>query len=283
MSAADWAQVGIAVATLVAALGAVSTAYLNYLTRPLLIRTREVHSDSLKEVLRDWRQATSNCVPDISVPLSRVLGKPLDVEGLVLFADLKEHVSNDIAVFEHWKCFRGRQGLVCRRGTELLAAVSGYLAGQGRVPVSESHDATGFGFSKWCVDWLYCVAVEKAQGRPAAMDSNFRLQGQGSPFVLVYGSEPFARTDSELKAKFLEELLQTTVDQINREVASSAAFDLLKAARELVECQAALEEEYRSLLKAIDSALAIPILPGDCEHIRRATDSFWPSWLRRRK
>jgi len=84
MNTGDWTQVVIAIIMLLTAVTAVATAYVNYRTRPLLIRTKEMHSKDLKGVLDWWKDGiASHKIGKKRVFIKEEMGKPK--AGIVAF------------------------------------------------------------------------------------------------------------------------------------------------------------------------------------------------------
>src|SRR3989442_2074132 len=91
--------------TAISAIAAASIAYLNYRSRPILIRTLERHSDDVKALALRWngelpifRWLEEGLFPMVSFPLA--------AESELLFADIWEHVPTDLDLREAWNNFR---------------------------------------------------------------------------------------------------------------------------------------------------------------------------------
>jgi hypothetical protein len=97
----DW-QV---IVTLIIAIITAFVAYLNYRTRPLLVRTKEKHSEDLKEVLERWLSELGVEGGTIAPLFYREerCRLHLSVEQDPLFPDLKEHMPEGTDLLSQWQ------------------------------------------------------------------------------------------------------------------------------------------------------------------------------------
>lgn len=282
MNAGDWIQLAIAIVMLMAATAAVITAYMNYRSRPILIRTKEMHSEDLKRVLEWWRDGiASQGIPELHKPIDKATDFSLPAERSILFADLKRHIPRDSYLFNKWDDFKKQRRKVDNGRVTLYNSIKNYLKQYGRLEVLSTFTDSSIGISHHCPDWLFESVVVKAGGGGINISSQFQIETlpDGRVNLRRYG-DYWARAESQFSAKALEELLTMTVVQIEGGEPGPAACDLLAEARSLVKEQAKLRDQCQALLNGIEAAKAIPILTGDCEHIARAREPFWP-WQKR--
>jgi len=282
MNAGDWTQVAIAIIMLLAATAAFITAYVNYRTRPLLIRTKEMHSEDLKRVLDLWiEELDFQGVPALYMLLREATDLNFAVEDNILFADLKNHVPRDIDLFGQWDAFKEQRRLFDDKRLALYTSIKKYLKLYGRLDVLSEFTDSLIGFSRSCADWLYKSVADKADGGKISINPQFQIETlpDGQANLRLYG-DYFARAETQFSAKAIEELLTMTVAQIDQDEPGPAAYDLLTEARNLANEQTKLKGQRQALFSSIEAARAIPILTGNCEHIARAREPFWP-WQKR--
>ena len=121
---------------------ALLTAYANYKARPLLLRTKEMHSDDLKRLLESWKEeVNTRTKPDLTKPLAPGIDFRLDSEGHVLFPDLENHVPGQLHLFGKWCMLKERRAKVDSMRVALCQNVEDYLtthSGMGLAPAEET-------------------------------------------------------------------------------------------------------------------------------------------------
>lgn len=283
MQPGDWAQVAIAVVMFLATIAAFLTAYLVYRTRPLLMRTKELHSEHLKSVLDDWKnELDHHGMPKLSVPWQESDPFGLPVEGTVLFSDLTNHIGRDLTLFKQWNAFKVKRQDARTAQLTLYCRVKDYVKQGVGVDVLPELDTLATGINEKCIRWLYQNVVAAAErGRTISLPtlSSSRLSDGRS--TLTQSGDWWAIVDEPSSIDRLKNLLEATVDRINDWVQATAPFYLCDDAMSIVYTKLELASLHTAMLRAIEETKATPILTGDCKYIDRAKEGLWP-WRRKR-
>lgn len=283
----DW-QV---IVTLIIAIITAFVAYLNYRTRPLLVRTREKHSEDLKRVLEWWLAELGeggNIVHSL-IPPEIPCRLDLSVEQDPLFPDLEEHMPEGADLLTQWQNLRnacdsydtGRSGLydkiyndVCNTHQELSVA-----------------EFAAPNFARV----IYEEASHLARGAPShSIDKRLHMRqheeqtpnGPKLRFQYLIDDQRLASGDSEQEVTRAKSYLTSVLENLSQPGTREAGY--VDEARKLKDIEDTLIEDNKKLLQSIKHVLAIPILTGNCRYIKQATESFFPfnvkrifrTWLR---
>lgn len=125
------------------ALAALATAVLNYLSRPLLVRTIERHSDELKKIAQNWLDEIP-IIPDPRLPLT-IEPDPIKIpsEDLLLFHDLKEHSPRELKVFETWNTFKQKLDEYNQKRYSICAKVIEHITPETQIPITSKSEDNG--------------------------------------------------------------------------------------------------------------------------------------------
>lgn len=283
----DW-QV---IVTLIIAIITAFVAYLNYLTRPLLVRTKEKHSEDLKGVLERWlaelRSEGSIIAPlfDRETP-SRL---HLSIEQDPLLPDLKEHMPEGTDLLSQWQNLKnacdpydtGRSRLYNRIYKDVCNMRQGLFVAE----FVEENFATV----------IYEEASRLARGDPPrSLDKNIHMKqhaeqtpnGPKPCFQSFIYDRRLASGDSEQEVTMAKSYLSSALENLSQPGTREAGY--VDEARKLKDIEDTLIEDNEKLLQSIKDVLAIPILTGNCKYIKQATESFFPfnvkrifrTWLR---
>ncbi len=284
MQPGDWAQVAIAVVMFLATLAAFFTAYLVYRTRPLLMRTKELHSEHLKSVLDDWKnELFQHGMPKLGEPWQESDTFGLSVEGTVLFLDLRNHIGGDLTLFKQWQAFKLKRQDVRTAQLNLYCRVKDYVKQGVGADVLPDLDTLATGINERCIRWLYQNVVATAELRRTISLPPFtsgRLS-DGRP-TLTQSGNWWAIIDEPSSIDKLKNFLEATVDRINDWIQATETFDLCDDAMSIVYTKLELASLHVAMFRAIEETIATPILTGDCKYIDRAKEGLWP-WRRKRR
>ena len=284
-----WWVIVTVIGTLIIAFVTAYVAYLNYRTRPLLVRTREKHSEDIKKVLERWAaQITGDGLRDLvpSLYSSHRINKPyLDVEEEILFLDLRAHIPENFNLLTDWEAFRkncleynaGREELYKKISQDVKKAFT-------RPPIAGS-EATDYFVKAIYEDAVSLAKGEKQHWLNSKMETN-KVQLVAPP-SLVYANLN-GRMIVEAKYKNITEA-ETAEQQVN--AAAGHLLMVLKnlskkgtdessyrvEARHLHQIETNLMQQHNKLLHDINDLLAIPILAGDCKYIRMAVEPLFPA------
>jgi hypothetical protein len=269
----DWQAIAV-IGTLATAIITGFVAYLNYRTRPLLVRTKEKHSEDLKEILGRWsvELGSTDFVPPLSLPKKRC-GLPLPVEKHVLFADLRKHMPAGFDVYNEWQIFRVYcHGYDVGRAT-LCDRIRSDVDRETRLPFTDS-----------CTTWRFAIAIYEdaillAQGEnqkwleaPINLDTSrneignrFVASAEGVTIV-----ETYDKGQRDMATNHFKTVLQNLTSTGTRES------EYVVEAKRLFKMHSDLIRQHQELLRSISELLVIPILAGECEHIQRGREPLFP-------
>ncbi|MFQ6028871.1 MAG: hypothetical protein ACE5Q6_15415 [Dehalococcoidia bacterium] len=187
----DW-QVVSSIAAAVAALAASVAAYLTYRSRPLRIRSVEIHSEELKKIITRWidelkatqsPEEPSQIRDNRSYITASDIPEPdtyqLALEGDILFQDLREHLPGSL--FRKWQTYKAEVDSYLRNKRKITCAVLDFVESTSGLRV---HDYSGTR-PEWESFWfsgvpqlVYQDLASIARGR----DPSWFLQGpSGQP------------------------------------------------------------------------------------------------------
>ena len=282
-----WWVIVTVIGTIIIAFVTAYVAYLNYRTRPLLVRTREKHSEDLKKILERWRaEITGDGLRDLvpSLDCSDRINKPyLDVEEEILFSDLREHIPENFSLLTDWEAFRkncleynaGREKLYEKISQDVEKAFT-------LTPIAGSEATVYF------VEAIYEDVVSLAKG-----ERQYKLNSKMETNQVQRDDRPscfYANLDGRMivEARYTTEA-ETAKQQVNAAVGhlmmvlenlskkGTDESNYCVEARRLHKVEINLRQQLKKLLNDINILLAIPILAGDCKYIRRAVEPLFPA------
>ena len=251
--------------TAISAIAAASIAYLNYRSRPILIRTLERHSDDVKALASRWKGELP-ILPRPEQAIFPEISFPLPVESELLFADIWEHVPPDISLREAWNSFRiiAEEHYLTRQ--DFLKSVRTEI--ERRTGLSHDNSFQKRGYTSDMVSFLFRDTFEmmKGESRPYA-SLNLSRSKSGELSLLLAGSQGLAAGSEEDIAK-VEKVWVSFVNGMEKENLS-----LFKAATELVEEEARFRNVREQLEKLMNEFAVIPLYSTRCKYVKRAEGS----------
>ena len=275
----DW-QV---IVTLIIAIITAFVAYLNYRTRPLLVRTKEKHSEDLKRVLERWLSelvAEGNIIAPLIAP-EILCHLHLRVEQDPLFPDLKEHVPEGVDLLSQWHNLKnacesydtGRSSLYSRIYNDVHKVRQG-------LSVAEF-------FTEDFVKVIYEDAIHLALGDPIHSDDHLKMEqyveqtpnGPKTRFQYSLRGLRLASGHDKQQVTEAESYIKGALENLSQSGTVEAGY--VATARKLKGIEDTLIEDNEKLLQIIKDVLAIPILTGNCRYFKQATESFFPFNVKR--
>ena len=297
-TSAGWPVIITAAITLIIAFITAWVAYVNYHTRPILSQLREKHSEALKDILRDFHAALTlrgweNIVIDSHLPhsLHPDILYPT-IEKNLLFRDLPNHLPSGLNVVMQWTIFRDSYIEYNEKRSALLNKIVGDL---GNMPDS-------LPFSKLIIKeavakGLYEEAVRFAANEEPlcteeVLDYSFQKE-ETSNYITTKGDWPDLYSLVVNGETWVEKISKEGIDESvkylgqlfsNLAVGGTNESQYIKDAKSIRAHELSLIKANRELRQNVEEILAIPILPGDCKHIKRASMPVFPfrqlDWFR---
>lgn len=273
------------IVTLIIAIITAFVAYLNYRTRPLLVRTKEKHSEDLKGVLEQWLDELGEeggIIIASLIPPEMLCHLHLRVEQDPLFLDLKEHMPEGVDLLSQWH--------------NLKNACDSYDTGRSSLYSRIYNDVCdirqGLSVAEFSTEYFARVIYEQAshlaQGDPTrSLDKHFHMKqhveqtpnGPKTQFQSFIYDRKLASGDSEQQVTMATSYLASVLENLSQSGTREAGY--VDEARKLKGIEDTLIEDNERLLQNIRDVLAIPILTGNCKYIKQATESFFPFNVRR--
>jgi hypothetical protein len=271
----DW-QV---IVTLIIAIITAFVAYLNYRTRPLLVRTKEKHSEDLKRVLENWlaQLVSEGSIIASLIPAEIPCHLNLSIEQDPLFPDLREHMPEGVDLVSQWQ--------------NLKTACVPYDTGRGRLydriyddvcKIRQGLSVDEF-FARNFTEVIYEEASHLAEGDTArSLDGRLKTEqyveqtpsGPKTRFEYFMGSWRLVSGHNEQQVNRVATYLPTALENMSHPGTTEARY--VEEARRLKVIRDTLIEDSEELIQSIKDVLAIPILTGNCRYIKQATESFFP-------
>jgi len=250
-------------------IAALATAVLNYLSRPLLVRTIERHSDELKAIAENWLDEVPN-IPDSRQPLTE---KPdpikIPSEDLLLFHDLKEHSPRELRVFETWNIFKQKLDEYNQKRFSICEKVIEHIKSETQIPVTSKSQDNGI-FYPHFVEAVHMDANDLARGaKPyyTELIKEQKIEARADKFEFWPAGRLFARGSAnmvERAKKFMVAFLNTLEEK-----------SYTKTASDLMEDEKELKKLHEEVLRRIKNLIAIPVFPGKCKYIKRAVPGVY--------
>jgi hypothetical protein len=250
------------VLTAISAIAAASIAYLNYRSRPILMRTIERHSDDLKSLVSRWK----NELPSfrwLEEGLFNVVEFPLSVESEFLFADIWNHVPPDLNLHEAWNDFRliAEQHYVAR--SKFLADIHARV--QALTGLSQDNSFQKRGYTSELPTLLFRDTFQMLRRALLPITSQPLVRGgAGELTFLAAGSQGLVRGSGEDLQK-VEEIWETFVKGMEKDNPS-----LFKSALSLVQQEINFWNARELLVKLMNEFAAVPIYSRRCKYVKRA-------------
>ena len=248
---------------------ALATAVLNYLSRPLLVRTIERHSDELKEIAKSWLKEVPSS-PHSREPLTTE-PHPIKIpsEDLLLFHDLKEHSPKELKVFETWNRFKQKFNEYNQKRFSICTKVIEQIRSETQIPVTSKSNMNGI-FYPHFVEAVYLDANDLARGAKPyyrGLIKEVKLTVRHETCELWIAGYLYARGPEDLVEK-TREYMMTFLNRLEENGYTKIAGDLIEGEKKLN----ALREE---VMRKIKDLIAIPIYPGKCKYIKGAVPGVY--------
>ena len=250
-------------------LAALATAILNYLSRPLLVRTIERHSDELKQIAEDWFKG----VPVIPRPSDIVRKQPNPIkipsEDILLFHDLREHSPKELKVFETWDQFKQKINEYNKKRFSICQKVLDQVTSEAQIPVVFISNETGLYYPNF-IEAVCLDANALARGaRPyyKRLIETAKPEQRGEMWEFWPDGNLYARGNKDVVERAIEYMI-TFLNKLEEKSYTKIASDLVQEEEKLNE----LREE---VIRKIRDLIAIPIFPGKCIYSKRAVPGVY--------
>jgi hypothetical protein len=250
-------------------------AYLNYRTRAQLLATKEKHTEQLQSILSKWNQSFSpGFRPDF------VTKKHVQIwssNNPTLFEDLREHQPKELEIFKEWDEYKNT-AQQCNSGMdELISDISQYVDNKIANPLFTGVEITS---SYSALIYEYTILVSQ-NDFPAWTNSKFEYHEhnmpEGSWSTCQIGMYIIIKKGKKENVERAADFFSIMIASLSNKDSSEYKRFVVKAIH-LNEMAAVLEQRRIKLYQDIEEMRAIPILPGDCKHIKRALDPLFSNF-----
>jgi hypothetical protein len=283
----------------VSALAALFTAIFNYLSRPLVITAKEQHSKRLQELLYRWQASVLklDLDPFVTFPAS-VDSQPEDLqpdfEDDPLFKDLEQHVI-DCNLFRDWKKFKDDYRKIDEEKISLSnriredveqtlekfrLATDIKIGAKTRIEVTEKYIGT-----------IYRDSLNVARGE--VQEDHGPLQPTKQPgtkpdrtwckllskdgcIAIVYFDESPSERAAEKLLRYAGDLFGAKLRNLSQEGTLESGY--VVKSRAIAMAHGSLNRQLGIIKKEIEELTALPLIPGDCKYIKRATSVTYRIW-----
>lgn len=265
-------ELGIAIASGVAAVGTLVTAYLMYRSRPLAMRTLEKHSEELRGVLKSWEDEFDQYCVDAEWQAGLVAIDHFGIEANPLFDDLANHMPTSITLIEDFK--RLKDDLLCH--FEELNDIWQMIQKD-----AESQTRLRYCFDQWedksgietnyvnhqFVQMIYDESLRLASGGASKNPgSDKKIVGIDSKFSLIVNGLRVACTSSQTGADLAYQVLVLTLDNLSKDATRESEY--VSRLEKSVDKAEELNQRRRAMLKTVEELQLVAIFPGKCKFIR---------------
>ncbi len=260
----------VSVLTLLAVLAAWFTAWLNYRTRPLALRIRELHSAALKAEISRWeREIHELCYPEyypgVQVPKER-----LPVEDHVLFPDIFWHLPPGMDLQELWLEYKhnvlelhGAIHLAYQLARDAVDQMCHSLEGDVE-PTDNAYDK------------LLKVCQTRAMGQSSTslQESHFsHLKPESRlPILLSWGPTGIASGRTRVVLEGFDIRFRQAL------CAEAGAYhdEIENAWRLVMRHDSSLAVLRNTVVTHLKTLQCLPLLPNQCEHLEASADRLAP-------
>jgi hypothetical protein len=260
--------------TAISAIAAASIAYLNYRSRPILMRTIERHSDDLKTLVSRWRDELPSFrwLEEGQFP---VVQFPIRIESEFLFTDIWNHVPADLSLHETWTDFRLVAELHYVARSSFLADIDAHVRRITGLSQDSSFQKRGYTASLPML--LFQDTFQMLKHGDSRLNLNLPLQrgGTGVEGQVLVGPQGLA-TGNQGDLEKVEEIWKTFVKGMESD--NPAMF---KLALSLVEQERKFWHSREMLVRLMNEFTAVPIYSKRCKYVKRAEEAGRNIRLRR--
>jgi len=287
-------------AALLTAIAALVTAVLNYLSRPLLIAAREEHSRALQSLLQKWQACVAEC--NLYKMVTNWEREPAkrdwEIEDEPLFEDLGKHVA-DCELFPVWRQLKEEVGELEDRRVSLIDSIvtnAKRVVERFRLAAESKHGAQiEVELTEEFERKIYRELFYVATGRQTEGTGVFKLgthKGVGGDrnwrelhcdnVCIAKGVFPIGDTGGERGATevlgYVESLIRETMEKMAKQDACEGEYG--REATAIAQLYGSAEEKIKVVNREIGELRAVPLIPRDCEYIRRAVSPTYKMWRR---
>jgi hypothetical protein len=260
------------------AIGALLTAYFNYRSRPVLMRSVERHSEDLRQIAFAWAQ---------QLPLAgdlEEIGKPYIDTGLVepepvhtviedefLFEDLRNHVPKEIPLLDHWREYKIRLHDFRTKRFALWSEMSKEISSRTGLQIDPNFQK---GLSTYAIRAVYNgFFKELTAGSKRWKDyiNSSSISGTTEKSYLTAQGDGLAVGNSNELCSTRDVLVKMICD-IPKEIGDAKYSDWKDRAKKLLSEKEELDKDANRLLREIRDFSYVPIVPGKCKYIKWATN-----------
>lgn len=277
VSTGDIVQIIIAAFMLAGVVAAFLTALLNWRSSPILLATKEKHSKDLMELLENWRnQIIAQGLPTYNPPTGEEQSFP--IEQHILFDDLKNHVPRELDISKLWNEFKLMRNELDARINNYYDHIKVHLEQYSRLKVLSYKDESkeqAIGITHQCQDWFYKNLLRKAEDKDIRLKLRLSIPDHAPSELRGSPGDTWAWTNSQTEAQWIMSLVQEMVDNINSGQSDTAEWNLVSEGEGVISTRNKLQEQRDMILDRIAEIKAIPILTGECKHLKRAIEPLF--------
>jgi len=264
-------------AALGSALGALLTAYLNYRSRPILMRSVERHSDDLRSIAFKWAEQLPRAeapqeLSKLGVDQAVVQPRPVHiaVEDEFLFEDLGNHVPKGILLVDHWREYKDRLRRYYEKRYALLSDMTEEISNRTGLRIDPQFR---HGLSTYTIRAVYnnfFAELTDQSRRWKEYIAKSDVTGQDDRAALTTEGEGLAAGNRSAMGA-ARDILLSMVSNIRGTIGQQKYFDWKTHAEKLLSEKQALDSDANRLLHEIRDFGSVPIVPGKCRYIKWAT------------
>ena len=250
--------------------------YLIYIrdTNPTYIRSKEIHSEKIKEIASNWDDEISNTMKEIFFIEKKQDKYLAEVEKDYFFNDLKEHDPKNLNMFKTWDEFKIKMDEINSLKYDLIKKINDKINSQTGLIYNENLDSPGNTFTFQVANKILIKIDKIFRGemyRPYIVD-DFKIDGnkeiEGEHYSLITHYAKAINKDIQCLHNLQQFLTTKLKDTSNEEGWND---DLKK----IYEIHSQLNGIRAELKTKINEFKSLPIYPEDCEIIKRVKKPFF--------
>lgn len=249
--------------------------YLIYIhdTNPTYIRSKEIHSEKIKEIASKWEDEISKTMTNIVFNEKKPDKYHAKVEKQYFFNDLKEHDPKNLNMFKTWDKFKIKIDEINSLKYDLIKKINDKIKSQTGLIYNENFDSPGNTFTFQVTTKILIKINEILHGemyKPYRVDE-FKIDGikeiEGEHYSLITDYAKAINKDRKCL-----EYLQTFLTKLKDTIDEEGWNDDYKI---IYENQSQLDNIRAELKIKINEFTSVPIFPEDCEIIKRVKKPFF--------